>query len=198
MVARDPALVAGNPVPAARDPAADPFHPELAHLLGPARSVRLEQLLHRRAAAWAAEVAPGGVHVALAPAGISTAAERVFAAGRGPLLIMWPELPLWRPEHAAGALGDLADGCDVSVGPVFDGGFYLVALARFVPAVLELPDDGWRGPDAMGRILAVAHEAGLEAGLLRAERALRRPGDVRAAVADPLLDDELRAVLSGS
>jgi hypothetical protein len=32
-------------------------------------------------------------------------------------------------------------------------------------------------------------------GLLRAERGLRRPGDVRAALADPLLDHELRELL---
>ena len=32
-------------------------------------------------------------------------------------------------------------------------------------------------------------------GLLRAERGLARPADVRAALADPLLDPELRALL---
>jgi uncharacterized protein len=205
----------------ARDPEAEPLRAELAGLLGPARYVRLEQLLLARAAAWAAEVAPGGVHVAFEPDGaessvrslvrpgaelfaqagegasqrVTAAAQRVCAAGDGPLLIAWPELPRWRPEHAAGALGDLADGCDVAVGPVFDGGFYLLALARFAPAVFELPADGWRHPEAMGQMLAAAHRAGLDAGLLRAERALRRPADVRAELADPLLDDELRGVL---
>ncbi len=205
----------------ARDPEAEPLRPELAALLGPARYVRLEQILLSRAAAWAAGVAPGRVHVAYEPGGaepslrplvgaeaelfaqagdgasrrVAVAAQRVCATGDGPLLIVWPELPRWRPEHAVGALGDLADGCDVAVGPVFDGGFYLLALARFAPAVFELPDDGWRHPEAMGRMLAAAHRAGLEAGLLRAERALRRPADVQAELADPLLDEELRTVL---
>lgn len=206
----------------ARDPEADPLRPELAALLGPARYVELERMLLARAAAWAAAVAPGRVHVTVEPAGaesmvralvgevadlfapaaagaserVGEAARRVFDTGDGPVLIAWPELPYWRPEHAAGALDDLADGCDVSVGPVFDGGFYLVALARFAPAVFELPEDGWRHPEAMGRMLAAAHQADLDAGLLRAERAMRRPADVRAFLADPLLDEELRAVLN--
>jgi hypothetical protein len=35
--------------------------------------------------------------------------------------------------------------------------------------------------------VATVREAGLELGILRAERALHRPADVRAALADPLL-----------
>ena len=205
----------------ARDPEAEPLRPELAELLGPARYIRMEQLLLSRAAEWAAAVAPGRVHVAVEPGGaepslhglvgevaelfasasrqVGTAARRVFdAGGEGPVFIVWPELPRWRPEHAAGALDDLGNGCDVSVGPVFDGGFYLVALARFSPAVFTLPDDGWRHPEAMGQMLLAAHQAGLDAGLLRAERALRRPADVRAFLADPLLDEELRDVLESA
>jgi uncharacterized protein len=207
----------------ARAPEAEPLRPELAELVGPARYVRLQQMLLARAAAWAAGVAPGHVHVAVEPADaeaslrplvggeaelfpqegdgasarLAAAAERVLSAGGAPVLIAWPELPRWRPEHAAGALGDLADGCQVSVGPLFDGGFYLVALARFVPEVFALPDEAWRSPEAMGRMLATVHQAGLGAGLLRAERALRRPADVRAELADPLLDEELRDVLRG-
>jgi uncharacterized protein len=208
----------------ARDPGAEPLRPELAELLGPARYAALEGILLARAAAWAAAVAPGRVHVAFEPDGaesavrplvgagaellpqtgqgasrrVAAAARDVFDAGDGPVLVVWPELPRWRAEHAAGALDDLGDGCDVSVGPVFDGGFYLLALARFVPAVFELPEDGWRHPEAMGQLLTAAHQAGLDAGLLRAERALRRPADIRAFLADPLVDDELREVLDSA
>lgn len=194
-------------------------------MLGDAGVVVLERLLITRAAAWAAEVAgPGGVYVAFEPEGAAPGLERLVGGGaqlfpqagagtserlrnavtrvagsRGgrPVLVAWPELPRWRTAHAAGALDDLRAGCDVSVGPVFDGGFYLVALARPVPALLDGPDDAWRGPEAMGRALAAAHDAGLKAGLLRAERGLRREADVRAALADPLLDPELAAVLRG-
>ena len=40
-----------------------------------------------------------------------------------------------------------------------------------------------------------AREAGLEIGILRAERALHRPADVRAALADPAAPDGIRRIL---
>ena len=89
-------------------------------------------------------------------------------------------------------MADLDDGCGVAVGPVFDGGFYLVALAAPLPALLELTD----GPDAMNRAFIAAHEAAVGVGLLRPERGLRTESDIAAALADPLLDDKLRGLLS--
>ncbi|HWE08420.1 MAG TPA: DUF2064 domain-containing protein, partial [Solirubrobacteraceae bacterium] len=201
----------------AQAPDAEPGRPELAGLLGAERNLRLERLLLERALAWAALVAPGQVHVAYAPAAgepalrdlaaddvalfpqtgggasrrLAGAVERLFGERDGPVLVAWPELYRWRPAHADGALDDLHAGCDVSVGLVFDGGFYLLALGRPVPSLFELPDGVWGRPEAMGRLLAAAHHAGLEPGLLRAERGLRRPADVRAALADPLVDCQL-------
>ena len=198
--------------------------PELVDLLGAERARALERALITRAAAWAADAAPGRVHVAVRSAAdiaglealsvsgahlfaaegdtasqrLAAAAQRAWtAAAEDPLFIAWPALLRWRPEHAASALEDLADGCGVSVGPVFDGGFYLLALRRPAPSLFELPPEAWVSPDAMGLALTVIHEAGLEAGLLRGERGLRRAADVRAALADPLLDQELRAILQG-
>ncbi|HZE06936.1 MAG TPA: DUF2064 domain-containing protein [Solirubrobacteraceae bacterium] len=208
----------------ARDPEGEPLRPELADLLGRERYVRLEEILLRRAAAWAAEVARGAVWVRCEPGGGEEAVRRivggglrvlgpgepgaarrlqdgvdaVFREGPGPLLVAWPELLRWRTDHATGALGDLAGGCDISVGPVFDGGFYLLALARPVPFLGTGPEDGLRSPESMARMLAAVNAAGLEAGLLRAERGLRREADLRAALADPLLDGELRAVLDSA
>jgi glycosyltransferase A (GT-A) superfamily protein (DUF2064 family) len=193
----------------------------LEPLLGRERYVALQELLIARAVEWAQTVAPGAVHVAFEPAGagpalrarigsgpslfpqngaglsgrLANAGVRAFARGGGPMLIVWPDLPRWRPEHAEAALTDLGDGCGLSVGPVFDGGFYLVALARLLPALFALPADTWRSADAMGIALMAAHHAGIEVGLLRAERGLHRPEDVRAALADPLLDLELRRLL---
>jgi glycosyltransferase A (GT-A) superfamily protein (DUF2064 family) len=197
--------------------------PELESLLGTDRAAALERTLIQRAVAWAAEVAPGRVHVAYEPADaepslrslvgagvglfaqrgdgasrrLRDAAGRLFAAGHGPVLVAWPELACWRREHAGAALDDLGAGCDVSVGPVFDGGFYLLGLGRLVPSLFELPEAAWHSPDVMGLTLTAIHEAGLEAGLVRAERGLRRPADVRAALADPLLDAELASILRG-
>ncbi len=113
------------------------------------------------------------------------------------MLVIWPALPSWRAEHADGVLDDLGASCGASVGPIFDGGLYLLALTRPLPTLVALPAEAWDSPDAMGVVLAAINEAGVAVGLLRAERALRRPADVRAALVDPLLDAELRALLDG-
>ncbi|HEX8975809.1 MAG TPA: DUF2064 domain-containing protein, partial [Solirubrobacteraceae bacterium] len=161
-------------------------------------------VLHARALAAAEAVSPAAVRVA-GPAsaegaspGLSAAVAQAWpgSGAEGPLIILWPDLPRWRSAHLTAALSDLADGCDVALGPVFDGGFYLLALSRPIPGLFELPPDAWRSPDAMGMTFALAVKDGVTAGLLRAERALRTAADVAAALADPLLDDELRPLLA--
>jgi glycosyltransferase A (GT-A) superfamily protein (DUF2064 family) len=206
----------------ARAPRAGAVRRALEPMLGPERCAALQRALIERAAAWMAEVAPGAVHVACEPADagpelhallaggqvavlpqngegiagrVADASGRLFAAGPGPVLVIWPDLPRWRPEHALGALTDLGEGCDVSFGPVFDGGFYLIALARPLPSLFALPEQAWRSPDATAIAIAAAQEARLEIGILRAERGLHRPDDVRALLADPLIDPELAAIL---
>lgn len=124
------------------------------------------------------------------------AVTAAFAAGDEPVIVAWPELPVWRPEHGAGALGDLAGGCAVSLGPMFDGGFYLVALARPIPSLLALDDDAWNGPDPVGLAAEAARAEDMAVGLLRSERRLRSPADIAAVLADPLVDADLRRLLS--
>ena len=119
----------------------------------------------------------------------------MFARGAGPLLIAWPDLPELRAAHGHAALDDLRAGCDVVFGPVFDGGFYLIAIARPMPQLFALPEHVWRNADAMGVSLAAARDSGLEVGILRAERALHRPADVRAALADPTLPENVARAL---
>jgi hypothetical protein len=97
----------------------------------------LERELVERARRWADELAPGSVFSALG--GVAEAVAGLFSGGGGPVVVIWPELVRWRPDHATGALDDLADDCELSVGPMFDGGFYLVAFARPVPSLLDLP-----------------------------------------------------------
>jgi hypothetical protein len=166
-------------------------------VLMPAAGGRPEPLEHElvgRAHRWADELAPDGVLPV--PGGLGEAVARLFAGGDGPVFVIWPELPRWRPEHAAGALDDLADDCALSVGPMFDGGFYLIAFARPVPGLLELPDDAWHSRDPIGLAADAAQRSGLAIGLLRTERGLRTTADVSALLADPLVDDELRGLLS--
>jgi hypothetical protein len=193
----------------------------LEPMLGQEGCVALQSALILQATAWARQVAPEAVHVAYDPpdsapeframlgdevalfpqngdgiAGrLADVAARSFAGGGGPVLVVWPDLPRLRPEHASAALDDLAAGCDVVLGPVIDGGFYLVGLARPLPQLFALPERDWRGPDVMKVGLAAVTEAQLELGILRAERGLHRPGDVRAALADPCLPGDLARIL---
>jgi hypothetical protein len=71
----------------------------------------------------------------------------------------------------------------------------MIALARPLPSLFALPEAVWRGPDSFNQVLAAAGRAGLEVGLLRGERALHRPADVRAALADPLLPESVAKAL---
>lgn len=170
--------------------------PELRELLGDERADAVERLLVGRATEWAEALAGGGVSIADADE-LADAVGKAFAGG-GPVLIVWPVLPQWRPEHAAAVLDDLAAGCAASLAPVFDRGLYLLALARAIPALLDLSAEAWDSPDATGLVLGPINEADLPVGLVRPERGLRRVTDVRAALADPLLDEELRALLTVS
>jgi uncharacterized protein len=204
----------------ARAPRAGEVRRALEPLLGREGCLELQAALIARAAAWAHEVSPGPVHVAHDPpdagaelrrivgadamlfpqngegiAGrLADASARVLARAGGPLLIVWPDLPRFRIAHARGALDDLSAGCDVVLGPAIDGGLYLVGIARPLPDLFALPEQAWRN-DVMGVALTAIRDVGYEVGILRAERALHRPADVRAALADPLLPADVATIL---
>jgi glycosyltransferase A (GT-A) superfamily protein (DUF2064 family) len=206
----------------ARAPRAGAVRRALEPTLGAVRCAALQAALTQRAAAWASEVAPGAVHVAYEPpdsgpelrgllgpkvflfpqngegiAGrLADVTTRVFGHIEGPILIVWPELARWRPEHASGALDDMRDGCDVTLGPVMGGGFYLIAIAKPLPSLFGLPEQAWRSPDVMSIALPAAVQAGLEVGILRTERGMHSPEDLRAALADPLLAGVIGGVVN--
>ena len=118
---------------------------------------------------------------------LADASARVFARGPGPLLIVWPDVPQLRPAHATAALRDLEAGVDVVFGPVYGGGFYLVGVPEPIPELFTLPERLWREADALAIGKAALPDRPCEVGILRPERALQRPSDVRAALADPTL-----------
>lgn len=205
----------------ARAPRRGTVHLALEPLIGADGCVALHTALLARTIVWAREVARDRVFIAYEPAdaraelstllgagptffpqngeGIASrtaaASAHVFATGERPLLIVWPVLPRLTLTHAAGALEDLADACDVVLGPVFDGGLYLVGVRRPVPALFGLPERSWRSPELVSIAVAAAQRSNLRIGLLRTERALLRPADVRSVLADPLLAPELQRVL---
>lgn len=193
----------------------------LEPLLGPEGCARLQAGLIRRAATWAHEVAPGAAWVAFDPSGreeevrarvpagtrlfaqegadlgerLTAASARVLAEHPGPLLVAGTDLPRLSARHAAAALSDLAAGCDVSLGPALDGGWYLMGVRQAQPALFALPSEAWGGPEVWSLTLAAAEAQGLGLGLLRAERDLDTPEDARAMLADPALPPEVAELL---
>jgi rSAM/selenodomain-associated transferase 1 len=205
----------------AKAPRAGEVKTRLEPLLGADRCAGLQAALMRRAVAWAHDVAPGAAFVAytpddaleevgeLVPAGVdlfaqegadlgerlAAATERVLSLYEGPLLTVGTDLATLSRAHAQAALADLRDSCDLSFGPAYDGGYYLVAQSVPQPAVFELPSDVWGGPEVLQLSLRAAFEGGLEFGLLRSERDLDTPEDARAALADPAFPAEIAALL---
>ena len=205
----------------ANAPRAGEVKTRLEPLLGAEGCARLQGLLLTRAARWAAQVAPGAAFVAftpddalaevgdLVPAGtdlfpqvgadlgerLAAATARVLELHEGPLLTVGTDLATLEPGHAAAALDDLADGIDVTFGPAFDGGYYLIGQRAPHPEVFALPSEAWGGPRVLELSLRAAAEAGLSLGMLRGERDLDTPEDARAALADPRFPDDIGAAL---
>ncbi len=162
---------------------------------GPAEPVPgLTAFLDAQAERWARAVA--GEAVARVSGSLTDAISQAVSIGPPrPLLAIWPTIPCWRPDHATGALSDLEGGASLVLGPVIDGGLYLVGTTRRLGELVELPDEPWDGTGAVSGALGAAAGAGLEIGMLRAERGLRTRDDVDAALADPLTSAELRTIL---
>jgi 2-phospho-L-lactate guanylyltransferase (CobY/MobA/RfbA family) len=113
-------------------------------------------------------------------------AARAAIPGPGPVVVVWADTPRLGPVHAYGVQADLDSGSGVVVGPTLDGGVYLVATRSPRPELI--------GP-GFPQVLELASAAGLEVGMLRHERRLTRPEDRDALLADPLIDEPLRAAI---
>jgi uncharacterized protein len=205
----------------ARAPRRHEVRRALEEELGADRCLALQATLLVQAVAWAKALEPRAIHVAHDPvdsgpelrrllgdeilffpqtgAGIvpriSDAVGRVGGEDPGPILVVWPDLPALKPSYGEAAIHDLANGADVVLGPAFDGGFYLIGLARPLPELFNVSEDVLRRPDGFNLLAAAAYKANLEVGLLPAERALHRPADVRAVLSDPTFEGPVARAL---
>ncbi len=205
----------------ARAPRRGEVRHALESVIGLDGCLALQAALLVEAMRWARELGPRAIYVAHEPADggrdlqrlmgedlvafpqngdgiagrVADAVARVSSHSPGPIYIVWPDLARFSTSHAVAASTDLKAGADLVLGPVFDGGYYLIALARPLPSLFALPEQLWRGPDSFNQVLTAATRIGLEVGVLRAERALHRPADVRSALADPLLPEAVARAL---
>ena len=175
----------------------------LVPALGEERAAAVRQLLLARACAWAEE-SFGREAVRVVRHGSFAAALQADAdpggggadGGAGAVVAIVPELPVWHSELAPAVRGDLEAGCALALAPIFDRGLYLLAIAdAAADGMAALAELDLAGPGGMAELIGLAQRASWEVGLLRAERGLRRARDVRALLADPLTDPELRALL---
>jgi len=96
------------------------------------------------------------------------AIERHVAAG--PVAVVSSDVPGLPPGSLARAFAALDAGADVVLGPALDGGYWLIAMARYHPEPLrEIP---WSTPAVLGVTLARCREAGLRVSLLETWRDL--------------------------
>jgi glycosyltransferase A (GT-A) superfamily protein (DUF2064 family) len=194
----------------------------LEPLLGVDGCARLDAVLLRRAAAGGAAATPGAAFVALprdveddaalrgegatcfaqadgtAPERLSAAVDEVFAAAGGPVIVVRPDFARLGAYHARAALGDLGDGCDVVLGVAVGGGLYLVGMREPQPRLFALAGNDDDGETTRRNAREVTAGLELEVGMLHYERALVRPGDVFAMLADPLAPADVKDVLEGA
>jgi len=194
----------------------------LAPLIGHARCGSLQAALITLTAAVATSVAPDATFVAfdppdaedeiagLLPPGAELVPQRgwhlgerlagavadVFAAHRGPLVVVGTDIPLLEPRHLHDAFMDLAGGADVVLGPALDGGYYLAGMNQLEPSLFDITPELWGGPGVLAATEARLEADGLRCHLLEELRDLDTPEDAVALAAEPSLPSALHPIFA--
>jgi glycosyltransferase A (GT-A) superfamily protein (DUF2064 family)/8-oxo-dGTP pyrophosphatase MutT (NUDIX family) len=119
-----------------------------------------------------ARLAPGTPLVLQEGRGLEAALGRTLEryVAEGPVAIVSSDVPGLPPGSLGCAFAALENGADVVLGPALDGGYWLIAMARFYPEPLrEIP---WSTPAVLGVTLARCRDAGLRVELLETWRDL--------------------------
>ena len=193
----------------------------LEPLLGPDGCAMLQARLTARAARLAAAVAPGAAYAAIDPPAaaeqmadlvgpdvelfgqrgeslgerLTAASAHVFERADGPLAVIGTDAPTIGPPHLEHALELVRSECDAAIGPALDGGYYLIALARPLPALFNLPPRTWGGQAVLGLTLRAARRARLRVELLEPAPDLDTPADAEALLSEDALPDDIAALL---
>ena len=174
----------------ARAPRPGTAKTRLEPMLGPAGCAQLQAALIARTAATACQAAPGAVHVALDPPGSAGEVGALLPPGVAVYEQRGTDL-----GHLLAAAAQLEGGADAVFGPAFDGGYYLVAVRRPEPALLDLDPVLWGGPSVLAASLTAARAARLRVSLLPRLRDLDTPADTLAFLDDGGLPIEIERVL---
>jgi rSAM/selenodomain-associated transferase 1 len=117
-------------------------------------------------------LAPGTPLVLQDGRGLEDALGRTFEREvvEGPVAIVSSDVPGLPADSLERTFAALDGGADVVLGPALDGGYWLIAMARFHPEPLrEIP---WSTPAVLGVTLARCRDAGLRVELLETWRDL--------------------------
>jgi len=164
------------------DALAAPRAPELGD------DAELDRWLREHALAWARKAGGGAPPLELTSADALAGALDGYG---GPLILVAPDVPALGDHHLDAARDDLAAGVLLSSAATGDGTPFLMVLSAADPELLSAVGASFND------VLSLAAARGGELGMIRAERRLSTPGDVRALVVDPLTPPALRALLPG-
>ena len=104
--------------------------------------------------------------------------EDLFRRGMRRVVVVGTDTPWMGRERIREALR-LANAADVVLGPAADGGYYLIAARRLVPAIFRgIP---WGRPQVMAATIQALRNSGASFRLLPRDFDLDRPGDLRRA-----------------
>lgn len=101
--------------------------------------------------------------------------SEAFNEGASSVAIIGADCPQLAVEHLDAALRAL-DSNEVVFGPAADGGYYLIGLSRFVPALFR--DIPWSTASVLEETLAAARKAGVQWKLLETLHDLDLPDDL--------------------
>jgi len=122
---------------------------------------------------------------------LAEATQTAFARGVQRVVVIGTDSPWLQPSDIEQAFAALAEA-DVVVGPADDGGYYLIGLARPLPALFE--DISWSTPQVCAQTLARAGTLGLRVTVLPQRYDL----DVRSDVERFLAEERSRGSTSAS